>query len=282
MVARQDAPPPPTTQAEDADINTQINYIKKLLHKGRRFLIVPLDEDDDDDLDDKEEAAAAEYPLDTEGSHITAEGDIPDKVVGQIFVKTLSGNTITVNDVTTKTNIIDIKNTIEKKDGLPVKFQRLEYQGKKLKDNHTVGYYGIEKEHELHLNGRLRGGGGKRARASTPSASSANPFKEEEVDFIKDSDAKLFERVFVTATDKRAVNVDDTMKSMDIEDLREMSTVLAGANKTHNYLKIKLAVDMMQIVKDMATAKNKLEEHRTDEDEDCICILGPRVLAVGR
>jgi hypothetical protein len=43
------APAPTTNPAEDADINTQINYIKKLLQKGRRFLIVPLDEDDDDD-----------------------------------------------------------------------------------------------------------------------------------------------------------------------------------------------------------------------------------------
>ena len=37
-----------------------------------------------------------------------------------------------------------------------------------------------------------------------------------------------------------------------------MSTALAGANKTQHSLKIKLAVDMLQIVKDMATAKNKL------------------------
>jgi hypothetical protein len=55
VVARQDAQPPPppppptTTPAEDADINTQLNYIKKLLQKGRIFLVVPLDEDDDDD-----------------------------------------------------------------------------------------------------------------------------------------------------------------------------------------------------------------------------------------
>ena len=79
---------------------------KQLLHKDRIFLFVPLDEDDD--LDDKEEEAT-EDPPDTEESNLTTEGDIPNKVVGQIFVKTLSGKTITVNDATTKTNIIDIK-----------------------------------------------------------------------------------------------------------------------------------------------------------------------------
>ena len=108
------------------------------------------------------------------------------------------------------------------------------------------------------MNGRLRGGGGKRARASTPSASSANPFKEDDVDCIKDSDAKLFEQVFIIATDKRAVNVDDMLMSMDINDLREMSTVLAGTSKTQHLLKIKMAVEIMQILKDMITAKNKL------------------------
>ena len=78
------------------------------------------------------------------------------------------------------------------------------------------------------------------------------------MDYIKDSDGKLFEQVFTTAADKRAVDVDELMKSMNIEDLKEMSSVLSGANKTQHLLKIKMAVDMMQIVKDMVTAKNKL------------------------
>jgi hypothetical protein len=197
----QMAPAPTTNPAEDADINTQINYIKKLLQKGRRFLIVPLDEDDDDD--DKEEEAAEEDPLDTEESHFTTEGDIPDKVVGQIFVKTLSGKTITVNDVTTKTKIIDIKNAIEEKDGLPVTFQRLCYQSKKVKNNHTVGFYGIQKEHELHLMGRLRGGG--RRAASGASRASANrkykdevcnPFQVSDIERTTKNEATLFEQVF--------------------------------------------------------------------------------------
>ena len=68
-----------------------------------------------------------------------------------------------MNNVTTKTNIIDIENAIEEKDGLPVRFQKALLPDKKVKNNHTVGFYGIQKEHELHLMGRLRGGG-KRGR----------------------------------------------------------------------------------------------------------------------
>ncbi|MFM7988347.1 MAG: ubiquitin-like protein, partial [Candidatus Fonsibacter sp.] len=83
----------------------------------------------------------------------------------------LSGKTITRSNVTTKTTIIDIKNMLEAKDGLPVRFQRLNFQGKNLKNGHTSGHYNIDKENTLHLVGRLCGGGKRPApgtnRAST-------------------------------------------------------------------------------------------------------------------
>ena len=150
-----------------AAISTQLDYIAHLLNEGRNFLIVPLDDDDNDDSDDEVKEEVID-PLDTEESHLTTEESVPDAAIGQIFVKTLSGKTLTVNNVTTKTNIIDIKNAIEEKDGLPVECQRLCYQNKKVKNNHTVGFYGIQKEHELHLMGRLRGGGKRAASRAEP------------------------------------------------------------------------------------------------------------------
>ncbi|MFM7982832.1 MAG: ubiquitin-like domain-containing protein, partial [Candidatus Fonsibacter sp.] len=104
-------------------------------------LIVPLDDDDNDDSDDEAETEDPPLPLDTEESCLTTENDIPHAVIGQIFVKTLTGNTITVRDVATQTQVIDIKRAIAEKDGIPPKFQRLIYQHKKLKDNRTIGYY---------------------------------------------------------------------------------------------------------------------------------------------
>ena len=120
---------------------------------------MPLDEQGNDDSDDEEDPPE---PMETEESHLTTEESIPDAVVGQIFVRTLTSKTITANDVTTKTKIIDIKSIIDEKDGHPAKFQRLKYNGKKVKDNRTVGYYNIQRESELRVNGRLRGGGGKK------------------------------------------------------------------------------------------------------------------------
>ncbi|MFM7979013.1 MAG: hypothetical protein ACKPKO_06815, partial [Candidatus Fonsibacter sp.] len=99
-----------------------------------------MDDDDNDDSDDEAEEDAAD-PLDTEESRLTTEDDVPDTIVGQIIIKTLTGQTITVNDVTTNTNIIDIKGIIEEKDCLSINFQRLYYNRKTVKDNRTVGYH---------------------------------------------------------------------------------------------------------------------------------------------
>ena len=63
-----------------------------------------------------------------------------------------------------------------------------------------------------------------------------------------------------TATDKRAVVVDDLLNAMNIETLREMSTVLATGGKTNRLLKIKLAVDNMPFIKDMVTAGDTLSK----------------------
>ena len=89
-------------------------------------------------------------------------------------------------------------------------------------------------------------------------APGANPFKESEQDFVKDTDGKLFESVFKTAIDPRPVVVDELLNSMSPVTLTEMSAVLAGGGKTNHLLKIKMAVDNMPFIKDMVIAKDKL------------------------
>ena len=103
-------------------------------------------------------------------------------------------------------------------------------------------------------------GGGKRGRSSGALVASANPFKEGDTDYVKDTDSKLFESVFITATDMRMVNVNDMLKNMDIDTLKEMSSVLSSANKTNHVLKIKLVVDNRKIVKDMVAVREKLSK----------------------
>ena len=83
--------------------------------------------------------------------------ELGDGTAFQIFIKTLTGKSITIV-VRKEDSIQDLKGKIQDKEGIPPDHQRIIYGGKQLQDDRTWSDYDISKDATLHLVIRLPGG----------------------------------------------------------------------------------------------------------------------------
>jgi len=90
-----------------------------------------------------------------EGSTLTCE---PRSADTQLFIKTLTGKTITLEGFEQQDYIYDVFNGIYAKEGIPIDQQRGIFAGRGLEQQRTLKDYNIQDECTVHLVLRLRGG----------------------------------------------------------------------------------------------------------------------------
>lgn len=77
----------------------------------------------------------------------------------QVFVKNLSGKTLTIDVDLERYTVLDVKRVIEDREKIEPEAQRLIYCGKVLEDASLLKEYKVGNHATLHLVVRLNGGG---------------------------------------------------------------------------------------------------------------------------
>ena len=151
----------------------------------------------------------------------------PSDQTMQIFVKTLSGKTITLQ-VGPSMTVEYVKCKIQEREGIPPDIQRLNFAGKNLEDSRTLSDYNIWNESTIYVFLRLKGG--MKIFVETPSNGTIS-VEVKPFDTIENLKAKIQDMVNIPP-DQQCLTLDDMQ-------LDEKRTIFSYKIKKESTLNLK-------------------------------------------
>jgi hypothetical protein len=142
---------------------------KPLIRTHRDFMRSALRDSNDDPPPDRALGSTLEQKRPPVAVKVTKSTQIV-----QVFVKTFEGKSITINNVTGRTSVEDLKLKVKEKAGMRGVWPELKYQGAWLHDGKILSTYGIDEAATLEMTWRLLGGGLAPAPAPNTGAGSSH------------------------------------------------------------------------------------------------------------